>query len=233
MPDSETKILRDELARTIAELGRKDRTIADKDLTIVGLTEQLAEVTAEKTMLTAENQQLKQHIKYYENPHTPSSQNSIPTRQKKTAAAKASGNVPASAKAKPGRRQGHKGISHKRMPTEFVKHCPKKCDKCGSTNMKKPKRMFSKTVTEIPKRPKPVTTQQHTAYKRECADCGHVCMEDDRDWNVPGTEFGPNITGMITSMHMAPASIQATATMCSEILNMDVSEAGVLQCLRA
>ncbi len=79
MPDSETKILRDELARTIAELGRKDRTIADKDrtiagkdLTIVGLIEQLAEVTAEKTMLTAENQQLKQHIKYYENPHTPS-----------------------------------------------------------------------------------------------------------------------------------------------------------------
>ncbi len=38
---------------------------------------------------------------------------------------------------------------------------------------------------------------------------------------------------MITSMHMTPASIQATATMCSEILNMDVSEAGVLQCLRA
>ncbi len=233
MPDSETKILRDELARIIVELGRKDRTIADKDLTIVRLTEQLAEVTAEKTMLTAENQQLKQHIKYYENPHTPSSQNSIPTRQKKTAAAKASGNVPASAKAKPGRRQGHKGVSHKRKPTEFVKHCPKKCDKCNSTNMKKPEKLFSKTVTEIPKKPKPVTTEQYTAYKRECADCGHVCMEDDRDWNVPETEFGPNITGMITSMHMAPASIQATATLCSEILDMDVSEAGVLQCLRA
>ena len=131
MPDSETKILRDELARTIAELGRKDRIIADKDLTIVGLTEQLAEVTAGKTMLTAGktmltagNQQFKQHIKYYENPHTPSSQNSIPTRQKKTAAAKASGNVPASAKAKPGRRQGHKGVSHKKMPTEFVKDEP-------------------------------------------------------------------------------------------------------------
>ncbi len=32
----------------------------------------------------------------------------------------------------------------------------------------------------------------------------------DWDWNVQGTEFGPNITGMITSMHMTPASI------CSE-----------------
>ena len=229
---SEVKILRDEIARLIAECRKKDKTIADLQQVVVKDATEKAELATQVVLLTAENQQLKQHIKYYENPHTPSSQNSIPTRQKKTAAAKASGNVPASAKAKPGRKPGHKGVSHKRKPTEFVKHCPKKCDKCNSTNMKKPEKLFSKTVTEIPKKPKPVTTE-HTAYKRECADCGHVSIEDDRDWNVQGTEFGPNITGMITSMHMAPASIQATATLCSEILDMDVSEAGVLQCLRA
>ncbi len=266
MPDSEIKILRDELARVIAESDKKDGIIADRDRAIVGLAEQLAEASvtilmqtaqinwfkqkgpapgwpegeprggtapdAQTAALEAENQQLRQHIRYYENPHTPSSQNSIPTRQKKAAAAKASGNVPAPAKAKPGRRQGHEGVSHARKPTLFVKHYPKKCGKCGSTNMKKPKKIFSKLVTDTPKRPEPVTTQ-HTAYRRKCADCGNMCIEDDRSWNVPGTEFGPNITGMMAAIRVAPASIQATATLCSEILGIEVSEAGVLQCLRA
>ncbi len=226
---SEVKILRDEIARLIAEIGKMKREFATRN---GELATQLAEAMARIAMLEAENLQLRQHIKYYENPHTPSSQNSIPTRQKKAAAAKASGGVPAPAKAKPGRKSEHEGVSHKRKPTEFVKHCPKKCGKCGGTNMKKPEKMFSKLVTETPRRPEPVTTQ-HTAYRRKCADCGHESVEDDRSWNVPGTEFGPNITGMMTAIHVAPASIQATATLCSEILGMDVSEAGVLQCLRA
>ena len=110
MPDSEIKILRDELARVIAESDKKDGIIADRDRAIVGLAEQLAEASvtilmqtaqinwfkqkgpapgwpegeprggtapdAQTAALEAENQQLRQHIRYYENPHTPSSQNS-------------------------------------------------------------------------------------------------------------------------------------------------------------
>ncbi len=98
--------------------------------------------------------------------------------------------------------------------------------------MENPEEIFSKLVTDTPRRPEPVTTQ-HTAYRRKCADCGNMCIEDDRSWNVPGTEFGPNITGMMAAIRVAPASIQATVTPYSEILGMDVSEAGVLQCLRA
>ncbi len=88
---SEVRILRDEIARLIAEIGKMKREFATRS---EELATQLAEATARIAMLEAENLQLRQHIKYYENPHTPSSQNSIPTRQKK-AAAKASGSRPA------------------------------------------------------------------------------------------------------------------------------------------
>ena len=45
LPDSETKILHNELACTISESGRKDRVISDRDRAIVGLTEQLTEAS--------------------------------------------------------------------------------------------------------------------------------------------------------------------------------------------
>ncbi len=65
---SEVRILRDETARLIAEIGRMKREFATRS---EELATQLAEATARIAMLEAENRQLRQHIKYYENPHTP------------------------------------------------------------------------------------------------------------------------------------------------------------------
>ncbi|MDE0526669.1 MAG: hypothetical protein OXI27_08780 [Thaumarchaeota archaeon] len=106
---SEIKLLRDELARVIAEVKKRDAALEQ-------LKVQNEQLRIEIEQLKVQNEQLRGQldkgggrISYYENPHSPPSANSIPERQKK----KASRKDPADYK-KPGRRPGHRGISHGR-----------------------------------------------------------------------------------------------------------------------
>ena len=85
-------------------------------------------------MQASQIKQLKHRIEFYENPHSPSSENSIPTRQKKATAAREPGRAPA----RPGQKPGHKGVSHKRRPTREMSHVPDRCGTCSGRDLADP-----------------------------------------------------------------------------------------------
>ena len=74
---------------------------------------------------------LQHRLDYYENPHSPPSQNSIPTMKRK-AEKRAGSGAPVQDRKAPGRRKGHAGVSHGRSPTRTERHYPKRCGRCGS-----------------------------------------------------------------------------------------------------
>ncbi len=170
---SEFKALSKELACVKAEL---QKTQGELDIERAASAMQHAEDAARI-------KQLEQRIKYYENPHSPSSQNSIPTRQKKAAAAAgASGRAPA----RPGRRPGHEGISHRRTPTRYKTHVPDMCGACNGRDLTDPVPTGTRMATDIPEIPEPVTTQ-HYFTRRKCRKCGAITTTNGDGLVVPGT----------------------------------------------
>ena len=88
---SEIKILRDEMARVIADLKKRDRIIDGMDAKLRQLGIEHESLRIENGRLRIENERLRakfnedsRKMSYYENPHSPPSQNSIPTKQKKS-----------------------------------------------------------------------------------------------------------------------------------------------------
>ncbi len=178
---------------------------------------------------TAQIKQFKQRITYYENPHSPSSQNSIPTRQKKAAAAAgASGRAPT----RPGRRPGHEGISHRRTPTREMNHVPDMCGACNGRDLTDPVPAGTRMATDIPEIPEPVTTQ-HYFTRRKCRKCGAITTTNGGGLVVPGTEFGPNIASYIGTLYTMPASVGSIRRIVKEIFEIDVSKAMIQNCLKA
>ena len=217
--DSEFKALSKELACVKAEL---QKTQGELDIERAASAMQHAE---DATRI----EQLEQRIKYYENPHSPSSQNSIPTRQKKAAAAAgASGRAPA----RPGRRPGHEGISHRRTPTREMNHVPDMCGGCGGCDLEDPIPVGARMATDIPRTPEPVTTE-HFFFSRKCRGCGAITRTNGGGLIVPGTEFGPNMASYIGTLHSMPASVGSIRRIVREVCNIDVSNGMVQNCLKA
>ena len=82
-------------------------------------------------------QELAGKQKFYENPHSLSSVNNIPTRQKKAGRTKENSSSPSK---KAGAKIGHVGVSNTRKSDHTKMHKPKRCAKCGSKDI---------TVTKI------------------------------------------------------------------------------------
>ena len=178
-------------------------------------------------MQVSQIKQLEQHIKYY-NPHSLSSQNSIPTKQKKATAARELGRAPA----RPGQKPGHRGVSHKRRPTQYKTHVPDRCGACGWCDLTDPVPAGTRMATDIPEIPEPVTTQ-HYFTRRRCRGCGAVTETNGGGLVVPGTEFEPNMASYICTLHAMPASIGSISRIVREVFGIDASKGMIQSCLKA
>ena len=207
------KELRDENARLTGIIKRNDAEMAEMKSTISEMAGTIAE--------------MKRRLDY-ENPHSPPSQNSIPTRKRKAEAQKSSG-APAPHKKAPGRKKGHAGVSHSRRPGRAEHHRPGRCTRCGSTDMQYG-RPVAKTVTDLVSVPE-LETVQHLSYPAVCCGCGH--RENAGEPGVCGTEIGPNLASYITGLHAMPGSLGSVRRVLAEAFGLGVGRATVLKCLMA
>ena len=81
MSNSDVKTLRDELAKMIAEIKKRDTMIEE----LTRIVEEGKKTTAELIM---EIDMLRRRLIIYENPHAPPSHGSVPAQQKKTRSAR-------------------------------------------------------------------------------------------------------------------------------------------------
>ena len=109
----------------------------------------------------------------HENSHTPSSKKPIGQKNNRKGRDKPcrSGDKPK----KPGAQKGHQGITGRPKPTQFKTHMPEMCPLCGTSDLEITDRE-SRDVTDIPPKPKAVTTQ-HTTKTCRCLNCGHSGIE--------------------------------------------------------
>ncbi len=142
----------------------------------------------------------KRKIAYYENPHTPPSQNNIPNQKKKKNARKEPDQ-----KKKSGRSIGHVGTSHSRKSSDTRHHTPKRCKKCGSINIKITK-TTSKQITDFKVMPKLVTTT-HVSNSCTCNYCNTITEPETSEIN--GTGFGPYIAAFVTLVWTKHASLES------------------------
>ena len=215
MPNSEIKILRDELAKAIAENKQQKNTIAELLEREAHLEDQLREAT-----LIIQKQAAR--LKYYENPNSPSSAGSIPTKQKKAKQRK----DPSEYK-KPGRKPGQPGTSHHRKSSKKVYHMQEQCD-CGCRDIGRIDDTEVRQVTEIQKAPAETVT--HIASTGTCSVCGKILEAPDLEdlgLVVPGTSLGPGMVSEIVQLWMYKMTPSDIAQKLTDSYGVYISEASV------
>ncbi len=108
MGNPEIKILRNELAKSFAQNHNQQKTINQ-------MAEDMKKSQAIITEMILKIQEQAERQAFYENPHSPSSVNNIPTRQKKANRTKKNSSSPSK---KAGAKIGHVGKSHKYTQTK-------------------------------------------------------------------------------------------------------------------
>ncbi len=117
--------------------------------------------------LQEEIKQLEQKLSYYENPHSPPSNNSLEWRKQKQDAKKNRDSD--SSKSKRGGIPGHNGATQKFTPTSTIHHKSNTCPKCGSVNIIQTK-IHKRVMVEIPQ-PASYITTEHVLYQYNCKSC--------------------------------------------------------------
>lgn len=127
--------------------------------------------------LIKSNDELKQKLAYYENPHSPPSQNSLSWRKQK--AEKRQKN---NGKSNRGGVPGHKGATQKFIPQRVQHHELFACPKCHGTDITqiKPKRRI---MVAIPP-PQQYEVTEHILHRYNCKNC-NVTFQNDG--NLPPT----------------------------------------------
>ena len=229
---SEIKLLRDELARVIAEVKKRDAALEQ-------LRVQNEQLRIEVEQLKVQNEQLRGQldkgggrISYYENPHSPPSANSIPERQKK----KASRKDPADYK-KPGRRPGHRGVSHGRRSQSTIHHVPGECRGCGSGRLGAGRIADMRQVTDVPPAPKAATVS-HVAHDGVCGRCGRVTEApslygDGVGVAVRGTSLGPVLVSRAVQMWEKHVSASGITDILNDAFGIELGRAAVQGALAA
>lgn len=122
----------------------------------------------------------------YENPHTPPSKREFqPNRTKKS-------------NGKPGRKEGHEGITRKQPePTHFAKATKEVCPYC-SAMLGKPSYTERKIIEEIPE-PQPMKIIEFTINHYLCPSCGKDVVGEHPELPQEGN-FGKNAVAHVTLM---------------------------------
>ncbi len=141
--------------------------------------------------------ELKKRLQYYENSNSPPSANSLLwKKRKKERKMERIRNGTAGEPKKPGRRNGHQGVSHSFKPAETIEHTLQSCAGCGSSDIS-----FShqecRLILDVPE-PQPCTVTMHRISIYGCRICSsrvrpHV--------DIPETgDLGKNLLAMITAL---------------------------------
>ena len=229
---SEIKLLRDELARVIAEVKKRDGALERAEAQNEQLRMQIEQLSIQNEQLREQLSREGGRITYYENPHSPPSANSIPARQRK----KASRKDPAAHK-KPGRRPGHRGASHNRKSSAAIHHAPAACGGCGGGGLRKGRIADMRQVTDI--RPVPdADTVTHVAHDGICGRCGHATeapslYADGVGVAVRGTSLGPVLVSRAVQLWEKHASIGGITDMLNDAFKAGVGRAAVQGALAA
>ncbi|MCE2508661.1 MAG: hypothetical protein J4G04_05100 [Nitrosopumilaceae archaeon] len=160
MPNTDVKLLRDELAKVIGMVRRHERTIREQGDQLARLALERDRAVLEMEAVRVENEELRarlaergQVIKAYDNQHTPPSKKTITQEinaQKEERKRK-------NPDGRRGRHKGHTGVSASRKADDTVRHTPDRYDSCGGTNLKTV-RIVPEMRTDVPPPPRSVTT---------------------------------------------------------------------------
>jgi predicted RNA-binding Zn-ribbon protein involved in translation (DUF1610 family) len=138
------------------------------------LEEKIQILLALNEKLLQENEELKNRLHYYENPHTPPSENTLKKQEKDSL-------EPDPLPKKRGAPNGHKGATRPRkQPIEIKDVINHKCEKCGSENIQKQEKCVEKVIEDLQPPPKPKIIQ-YNLREVKCLDCGHQSISKDRD----------------------------------------------------
>ncbi len=141
-------------------------------------------------------------LSYYENPHSPPSDDSIYWRKQKK-------ERKSSSPSKPGQKDGHKGVTHSFKPTRTINHTVEKCLMCNSTNIIQTTQQ-TRIIAEIPK-PQPITVTKHVIPSYLCKNCGGSTTVSGA---IPKKGcLGFNLIGIITSLWSARITVRNIAKM--------------------
>ena len=225
MSNSEVKILRDELAKIIADNKKKDSVIEEQARVLDEGKKAIAELIMEIDML-------KRRLIIYENPHAPPSHGSVPAQQKKARSAK--GTKPSEqAEGKtagiPGRKPCHTGVSHHRRSKKAVHHRPDKCSKCGGTSLSDV-RTTTKQITDIPEMPK-AEIVTHVCHQCVCSDCETATVP--KSPGIKGTSLGPNLLAFLTSVWGKAVSVGNATTLLNDTFGAGLCKTAVTHALVA
>lgn len=126
--------------------------------------------------LKREVAELKQRLSYYENSNSPPSKNSLlyremrSKRREERQQQQADRGVVTIPVKKPGRKNGHEGVTQVFKPTESVIHTMDRCPMCGSTELSV-RSTEKMTVVDVPE-PLPYTVREHVINRYKCNGCG-------------------------------------------------------------
>ena len=137
---------------------------------------------------------------------------------------------------KPGRKAGHKGVSHHRKSSRTVHYVPDSCSKCGSTDIAAGRIADMKQVTDIPFIPQ-AETVSHITHDGTCSRCGTTTTTtkatslyaDGVGMAVRGTSIGPILASKIVQMWHHNMSIGGITDMLGDTFGAKLSKAAV-QC---
>ena len=138
-----------------------------------------------------ENERLKQRLRLYENPHTPSSAKAFSKKTKtveKTPPPK-----------KRGAPQGHRGATRPTpLPDDVVPVIAPTCEKCGSSQIKKLEGCETSIIEDFPP-PQQIKVTQYDRWNVKCLDCGHEFVSKHPDCPQVGN-FGIYLLVYITML---------------------------------
>lgn len=232
MSKSEVRVLREEVARLIAECRGH---IKDKESILRQngeLRAHVAELTTELSVARAELKRQDGYILYHENPNSPPSSNSIRAqRRKRTRSNAGSAKSPVPAKSgTPGRKKGHKGVTAGRKADRTTHHrIPDRCPKCSSSRMI-PTQILAKLVYDIDFLPECIATN-HVVHESVCGNCG--TGHTPRIPDVKGTSLGPNLASIAVCLYHNGMSTQNTTSTLDGIFHVNRSKGTIQHALQA
>lgn len=119
--------------------------------------------------LNREMAELKRRLSHYENANSPPSKDSLLYREmRRNRRSEEEGGV--SAPRKPGRKDGHEGVTQVFKPTGQVVHTMDRCPRCDSTRLSVVS-TERRTVVDVPE-PLPYTVKEHVIKVYRCSGCG-------------------------------------------------------------
>ncbi len=207
MPQSEMKILREEIAMLHTQLDDKDEIIRitldmiewQRGVILQGelrtaelerkLEQQLGghsdQCKPETCTHAKESQELQQKMPYYESPFNPSSKNSIPTMQERIAAY-----IDPKDYNKVGQKENHVGVSQTDKSAGTVPYIDSACPGCHGIDITYNK-SYQCRIRDVPLPKTEINT--HVGYKHTCNGCGYEWDTSKKIPKIKGTEMSINM----------------------------------------